>query len=117
MSEKKYGLYMVLPQDIGAEETHFLITPKYTLLYTCHTPPGRHKKLDHVKKLPPLAKQWLNDTIGEIQKAYMEKHQKDLLQYAKSFHEHFSQELQKERQQIEAEDVDGEGTAEKRGSV
>ncbi len=92
----RYGLYVVMPEDIGEEE-HFLITPGYCLLYTKNEPPKKHEEVKNLQILPALAKQWLTDTIDEIRLRYLEQNQAQVLLRAKNFNEIFEKELQAER--------------------
>ena len=111
-----YGLYLVKPEDIGPDETHFLITAKWSLLYTKNEPPREHREITDLKALPGTALRWLDETITEIRRAYLEENRQEILAFAKSFNEVFEKELAQERLMM-AEDENGKDTDQTTGGV
>lgn len=111
-----YGLYLVKPEDIGPDETHFLITATWSLLYTKNAPPQEHREITDLKALPGTALRWLNETITEIRRAYLEENRQEILAFAKSFNEVFEKELAEERRMM-AEDENGKDTDQTPGGV
>lgn len=108
MSDNEYGLYVVRPDDIGPDEKYFLITAKWTLLYTKNDPPKQHKKVESLSKLPELAVEWLRETIREIQLEYLLENKGNILQFAKKFNERFEEELLREREAMRVEEEHGD---------
>lgn len=108
MASKKYGLYVVRPEDIGEKERYFLITPDWTLLYTDKKPPERNVKVTDLSKLPTLALDWLNATIEKMRGAYLADNAKEILRRGKAFNERFAEELQAEREIMEKEKAEND---------
>lgn len=106
-NRESYGLYLVKPEDIGPDEKYYLITAQWSLLYTNQEPPKASREITDLKVLPGTALRWLNETITEIRREYLEENRKEILAFAKSFNEVFEQELREERRMI-AEDNDGD---------
>lgn len=101
---KKYGLYVVHPEDIGDKEQYYLITPTWSLLYTNRKPPERSRKVTQLSMLPDLAVAWLNKTIDQIRTDYLRANEKAILQQGKAFTERFVSELQAEKEKLEREE-------------
>lgn len=106
---ERYGLYVVMPEDIGEGEEHFLITPNYCLLYTPNQPPEKSAEVTDMKLLPALAKNWLSETIDAIRRRYLEENQAEILLRARNFNELFEKELQQERERIRRSVENGGG--------
>lgn len=103
MAKRRYGLYIVRPEDIGEKERYFLITPEWTLLYTNRKPPERHKEITDLSQLPSLAMEWLNATIEQMRAEYLEGNAREILQRGKVFNERFAEELQAEQEKLKGE--------------
>ena len=98
--EMPYHLYVVKPEDIGAKERYFFITPRWTLLYTNRKPPARHREVTDLSALPKSAVGWLKETIEEMRAEYLRDHEAELLRRGKAFTERFAEELQAERTKL-----------------
>lgn len=110
----QYHLYVVRPQDIPADEKHYIITPDWCLLYTSNTPPEPYREVTRLNNLPMPAKQWLDDAIAQVNVEYLKEHEKEVLQKAKSFHDRLAQELAIEQAKMsekEGEPVEQASTA------
>ena len=115
--KKDYRLYLVKPEDIAEDEKHYLITATWSLLYTDNEPPKQSREITDISILPGTAIRWLNETVMELRRAYLEENKNEILQFAKSFHEVFEQELQAERRKIEAEGQDERQSDQEAGGV
>lgn len=98
-STDKYGLYVVRPEDIGASEKYYLITPTYCLLYT-QKKPKEGMPVRSLSTLPSLAKQWLSGAIESVRQAYLISHQQELLAKGKAFSDALRKELDAERNRL-----------------
>ena len=115
--KKKYGLYVVRPEDIGEEERHYLITPDYCLLYTKNKPPQKSAAVTHTDRLPALAAQWLKEQIEQIRREYAAEHKTEILRQAKTFYDAFRKELEAERQHLKEGDGGADPETEGTGSI
>ena len=106
MSEKKFRLYLVRPEDIPAREQFYLITPKYCLLYTQNAPPKKNREIVEIGRLPALASEWLKTTIDQIRERYLTDNEREILRRGKEFAERFREELEKERNGLEGRSTD-----------
>lgn len=100
---RNYGLYIVCPEDIKETERYYLITPKWTLLYTNRKPPERNKPVTDMSKLPDLAVEWLKATIDQMRAEYMRDNAQEILRRGKAFNDRFAEELEAEREKLAKE--------------
>ena len=98
-SGKKFGLYVVRPQDIGEEETRYLITPGYSLLYTQNDPPKDSIPVKDMALLTKTAVNWLREQVNDIRREYLREREKDLLQELSGYHAALAEELERVREQ------------------
>lgn len=99
---RPFHLYAVELEDISVEERYFLATPDYCLLYTQNDPPQNHKEVEHIKALPRLAIEWLDEQIQRIQTDYLLEHDADVAIQAENFMKRFEAELEKEKAALES---------------
>lgn len=105
---KQYHLYVVRPEDIPEGEPFFLITAKYSLLYTANRPPKRSREISDLAQLPALAMEWLKTSIDQIRAEYLAENEREILRRGKEFTERFAAELAAEREKLEKkEGTDG----------
>ena len=74
-----YRLFLVAPDEIPENEPHYLITAKYSLLYTENEPPKRNKEITDIPALPQTVKDWLAECIDEIRSAALAQQREALL--------------------------------------
>lgn len=104
---KKYHLYVVRPEDIASAEKYYLITSKWSLLYTSHKPPEKSREVTDLSMLPSLAVDWLNATINQIREEYLRNNEEEVLRRGKAFNDAFAAELAIEKKKlIDAESGD-----------
>ncbi len=110
MSRKRFGLYLVRPEDIGAKEKYFLITPEWTLLYTDNKPPEPNREVTDLKTmLPDFAVTWLNDTIQQMREEYLRQNAEEILRQGKAFTERFEAELKAEMEKLAEKESEDDG--------
>ena len=107
--DKRYGLYLARPEDIGETERFFLITPKWSLLYTDSEPPEPSREITELDALPAMAREWLNETIEQLRAEHLAAHQEEILRRGREFARRFEAELKAEREKLAAERVNGDG--------
>lgn len=105
MSTKTYRLYVVRPEDIPEAERFYLITAKWSLLYTENEPPKQHREIREIGKLPALAMEWLKSTIEQMREEYLKANEQEILERGKAFTERFEAELKAEKEKLEQERV------------
>lgn len=75
----KYRLFLVAPDDIPGDEPYYLITAKYSLIYTQNEPPERNKEITKIADLPQTVKDWLSVCIDELRSKALEQQRDELL--------------------------------------
>lgn len=105
-AQRKYHLYVVKPEDISQKERFFLITAKWSLLYTNAKPPKMHREVSDLKELPALASEWIKTTIDTIREEYLKENEQEILKCGKAFTERFELELKAEKEKLEKEAQD-----------
>lgn len=75
----RYRLFLVAPDDIPGDEPYYLITAKYSLLYTQNEPPERNREITEVSNLPQTVKDWLAGCIDELRSKALEQQRDELL--------------------------------------
>ena len=100
---KEYGVYVVRPEDIPQNEKYYLITPKWSLLYTNAKPPKTHRKITDDKTLHAQATEWLQAPIEQIREEYLKEHEQEVLRNGKAFTERFEAELKAEKEKLQQE--------------
>lgn len=98
---RKYGLYVVRPEDIGDKEKYYLITPTWALLYTNRKPPEKNREVTNITMLPEIAMTWLKGTIDQIRLEYLRDNEEAILERGKAFTERFEAELKAEKEKLE----------------
>ena len=93
----KFHLYLIDPEDIPEEETYYLITPGYCLLYTQTEGIEGTKEIEEVASLPALAKNWLSQCIDDVRRTVLAEKQDELLEAAERFRHSLGKELEAER--------------------
>ena len=96
-SGKKFGLYVVRPQDIGEEETRYLITPGYSLLYTQNDPPKDSIPVKDMALLTKTAVNWLREQVNDIRREYLKENEKAVLAELSAYHAALAEELERAR--------------------
>ena len=75
----RFRLFLVAPDDIPGDEPYYLITAKYSLLYTQNDPPKRNKEITKIADLPQTVKDWLAGCIDELRGKALEQQRDELL--------------------------------------
>ena len=101
--KKQYHLYVVMPEDIAETERFYLITAKWSLLYTDKKPPKQHREVTDIANLPALATEWLKSTIEQIREEFLKENEQEILRRGKAFTERFEAELKAEKEKLEQE--------------
>lgn len=98
-SKTTYGLYVILPEDLKPEYTHYMAATEFCLVYT-DKPPERRAEVTNFKKLKPEIKLWLNQQIKAVQEEYIAEHPDEVHRSRMNVIEAWERELKAEKERI-----------------